>query len=108
MTQKTLSSYFSVAECLDPSSQLSVAETVQGCEAKAVTSGSCSEDEVEPDKYEFSGVVMRLPGSDGSSCTCQCCTQPGTPYQPLEVSDSKTAHAHHSKERKMGQLKTYS
>lgn len=105
MTQKRLSCYFSVAES---SSQLSIAETVQGCEAETVTSGSGSEDEVEPDSSESSGAVVRLPGSNGSSCTCQCCAQPGTPYQPLEVSNSKTAHAHHSKERKMGQLKTYS
>ena len=48
------------------------------------------------------------PSTSTSTCTCQCCTKPETPYHPSEVSDSKVAVAHHSKERKMGQLKTYS
>lgn len=42
-----------------------------------------------------------------SSCECQCCTQPNIAHQPLEVSDSKIMHIHHSKERKVGQRKSY-
>ena len=42
-----------------------------------------------------------------SFCACQSCANPGTPYHPSEVSDSKVTVAHQSKERQAGQLKTY-
>ena len=59
-------------------------------------------------------VSLTDPGNDhsatlsilSSTCTCQCCAKPETPY-PSQVSDSKKAVAHHSKERKGGHLKTY-
>lgn len=42
------------------------------------------------------------------SCECQCCAFPGTPYQPADVSESKTTHSHSCKERQHGQVKSYS
>ena len=47
-------------------------------------------------------------GNPGSSCDCQCCVNPGIPYQPANVSESKTVHSHFCKERQHGQLKSYS
>ena len=43
--------------------------------------------------------------SKEASCECQCCAYPGTPYQPLNVSESSTTHSHFCKERQHGQLK---
>ena len=47
-------------------------------------------------------------GNPGSSCDCQCCVNPGIPYQPANVSESKTVHSHFCKEIQHGQLKSYS
>ena len=60
--------------------------------------GECSrEEDCEP----ISGISSCVP------CECQCCTNITIPYHPMDVSDSKVSHAHHSKERK-GMVKAYS
>ena len=46
--------------------------------------------------------------SSQTSCQCQCCSEPHTPYQPLELTESAVSHTHHSKERKNSQIKSYS
>ena len=49
----------------------------------------------------ISGISSCVP------CECQCCTNITIPYHPMDVSDSKVSHAHHSNERK-GKVKAYS
>ena len=41
-------------------------------------------------------------------CEWQCCAQPDTAHQPMDVTESKTPHAHLNKERQAGKLKSYS
>ena len=41
-------------------------------------------------------------------CECQCCAQPDTAHQLMDVTESKTIHSHLSKERQAGKLKSYS
>ena len=41
-------------------------------------------------------------------CECQCCAQPDTAHQPMDVTESKTTHSHLSKERQASKLKCYS
>ena len=56
-------------------------------------------------------VDAEAPNSESTStlnCSCPCCTKPESSHHPLEVSNSKVAIAHHRKERKAGQRKTYS
>ena len=116
MTQQTLVSFFNKVSARN-------AETVTDQTADTSDSGQ-SEAELELEDSRDTDARpspdLMDPGSDqaattsnsksttsSSTCTCQCCAKPETPYQPSQVSDSKKAVAHHSKERKMGQLKTY-
>ena len=88
-----LKSYFSKKV-----SEPSVASSSHDCETPAVTSPV--QDRVEKEQES----VDDLDSSDtATSCSCQCCTVPETPYQPSDVSDSKVRHAHHSKDKSMGQ-----
>ena len=64
---------------------------------------------VESDEGEGSNTDNQVaPSSLEGLCECQCCANPGIPYQPVDVSESKTTHSHFCKERRHGQLKSYS
>ena len=45
---------------------------------------------------------------ESPQCECQCCIHPNTPYQPMDVMESKTTHSHLSKKRQAGKVKSYS
>ena len=47
----------------------------------------------EDDSSESAVPVEEL----SSSCSCQCCTNLSTPYQPLNVNDSKVCRSYQSK-----------
>ena len=63
---------------------------------------------MESDEEEIHTADNRGSPSLEASCECQCCASPGTPYQPVDVSDSKTTHSHFCKKRQHGKLKSYS
>ena len=88
MAQKTMGSFFS---------KVTVTVSTQDSDA----------DNSSQSEAEFEDEDERTDAST-PTCACQCCSQPETPHHPSEVSDSKVLHVHQSKERKVGQLKTYS
>ena len=105
MTQTTLESFFDKAFSQDKSQE---AETM----AETAESSDSSQSDLEDDSDHAATDNSESPGEETSSstsvCNCQCCIKPETPYHPSEVSNSKVAIAHQSKERKVGQMKTYS
>ena len=54
---------------------------------------SDDDNDVNDDDGDPSSLVVRTDEST-STCTCQRCTDPGTPYHPSELTGSKIAVAH--------------
>ena len=69
-----------------------------------------TQSELEPadDLVDEGAANSATVSTSSSNCSCLCCTKPESSHHPLEVSDSKVATVHHSKERKATQTKTYS
>ena len=72
-------------------SDVAMSETLEEC-ASASTSTQTETDSIQPSTH---------------GCTCQCCSHPDVPYHPSDLSESKIRHEHHSKDRNMGQKKSY-
>ena len=103
MSQKTLGSF---GFCSRGSTQdvQSIVETPDTSESESVRQ---TQSELEPTDDLVDEETSDSESTLTSNCSCPCCTRPESSHQPLEVSDSKVAVAHHSKERKAGQKKTY-
>ena len=102
-----LKSYFSkkvtVTEPLVASTSRHEVEMMPGA------SGPSQDSSLEREQVEDSSdtVISLQPSKSPQGCSCQCCTNPEVPYRPSDVSDSKVCHAHHSKDKRVGQKKCY-
>ena len=112
MTQETLGSFFNRISARNAETAIDQTGDTSDSgysEVEADLQPEGSRDTEDPSSPDFMGTCSDQAAtiSNSETCTCQCCSKPETPYHPPQVSDSKKAVAHHSKERKGGQLKTY-
>ena len=100
---RNLKSYFSKKVSQPSTSDEDGMPTVP--DAVPVQDGGLEREQDSDHDSDSSDAITSLHPDQG--CSCQCCSIPETPYQPSDVSDSKVRHAHHSKDRSMGQKKCY-